>query len=136
MGYRPQHISLQPNEVDATYQLRLDLFVALAPGLEQLPDHLPDLPSRVHGAHRVLRYSRWTSRNRNFVHAVVVPDGQAIAVESDATGNVLILPSRRIRLFPRVDLPQPDSPARPMISLSAIEKVAPSRALTSPANVR
>ena len=45
-------------------------------------------------------------------------------------------PSRKIRLLPSVDLPQPDSPAKPMISPSAIEKLTPSTALTSPRNVR
>ena len=44
--------------------------------------------------------------------------------------------SRRIRLFPSVDLPQPDSPARPMISRSATSNVVPSTACTSPRSVR
>ena len=45
-------------------------------------------------------------------------------------------PSRRIRLLPSVVFPQPDSPARPMISPSATEKVTPSSARTSPLSVR
>ena len=44
--------------------------------------------------------------------------------------------SKWVRLFPSVDLPQPDSPARPMISPSTMPNVTPSRALTSPARVR
>ena len=39
---------------------------------------------------------------------------------------------RRIRLLPSVVFPQPDSPASPMISPSAMLKVALSSALTSP----
>ena len=38
-------------------------------------------------------------------------------------------PSSRIRLLPSVDFPQPDSPARPMISPSATENVTPSSCL-------
>ena len=44
--------------------------------------------------------------------------------------------SIRIRLFPSVDFPQPDSPARPMISPSSIPKVTPSTHWTSPRSER
>ncbi len=47
-----------------------------------------------------------------------------------------IRPSIRTRLLPKVDLPHPDSPARPMISPSATATVTPSSAFTSPARVR
>ena len=47
-----------------------------------------------------------------------------------------IRPSSRMRLLPSVDLPQPDSPARPMISPSEMSNVTPSSALTSPRSVR
>jgi hypothetical protein len=77
-----------------------------------------------------------TSLNRNSFMPSSSQMGKLLPSRVTLPATYFILPSRRIRLFPRVDLPQPDSPARPMISLSAIEKVAPSRALTSPANVR
>jgi hypothetical protein len=41
-----------------------------------------------------------------------------------------------MRLFASVVFPQPDSPASPAISPSAIENVIPSTALTSPWSVR
>ena len=44
--------------------------------------------------------------------------------------------SKRVRLLASVDLPQPDSPARPMISPSATLNETPSSALTSPPRVR
>ena len=44
--------------------------------------------------------------------------------------------SSRMRLFPRVVFPQPDSPAIPMISRSATPNVTPSSAFTSPRSVR
>ena len=69
-----------------------------------------------------------TSRSRWPVHGLVISDRQVLAVELDGAPTCFIRPSRKTRLLPSVDFPQPDSPAKPMISPSAIEKLTPSTA--------
>ena len=61
--------------------------------------------------------------------------GSSVPSSSTLPATWRMRPSRRMRLFPSVVLPQPDSPARPMISPSAMSKLTPSRAWTSPARV-
>ena len=77
-----------------------------------------------------------TSLNRNGFMASVSEIGSSRPSSSTLPSTYRIRPSRRIRLLPSVDLPQPDSPASPMISPSPIPKVTPSSAFTSPASVR
>src|SRR5215218_3091820 len=62
--------------------------------------------------------------------------GSSLPSSSTVPPTWRMRPSRRIRLLPRVDLPQPDSPARPTSSPSATPKLTPSRAWTWPRRVR
>ena len=64
------------------------------------------------------------------------PMGSSLPSSSTVPPTWRMRPSRRMRLLPRVDLPQPDSPASPISSPSATAKLTPSRAWTSPRRVR
>ena len=77
-----------------------------------------------------------TSRSRCRFMALKSAIGRFTPSSSTVPPTCFIRPSRKTRLLPSVDLPQPDSPARPMISPSAMEKLTPSTALTSPRSVR
>src|SRR5215218_10598963 len=77
-----------------------------------------------------------TSLNRKRFMAASSPIGSSLPSSSTVPSTWRMRPSRRIRLLPRVDLPQPDSPTSPTSSPSATPKVTPSRARTSPRRVR
>jgi hypothetical protein len=62
--------------------------------------------------------------------------GSSVPSSSTRPSTYRMRPSSRIRLLPSVDLPQPDSPASPMISPSPIAKVTSSTAFTSPRRLR
>ena len=62
--------------------------------------------------------------------------GRGLPSSSTWPPTCFIRPSMKIKLFPSVDFPHPDSPARPIISPSAMEKLTPSTAWTSPRIVR
>jgi hypothetical protein len=70
-----------------------------------------------------------TSANLKAFIAEVVADRELLAVELDASGDVTHPRVHPDQLLPSVDLPQPDSPASPMISPSAISNDAPSDGL-------
>ena len=77
-----------------------------------------------------------TSLKRNAFIFASFAIGSSRPSSSTRPRTCLMRESMRIRLFPRLDLPHPDSPARPMISPSAISNVAPSTAFTSPRSER
>src|SRR5262245_34258396 len=77
-----------------------------------------------------------TSLNRKRFMAGSSPMGSFLPSSSTVPATWRMRPSSRIRLLPRVDLPQPDSPASPTSSPSATPKLTPSRARTSPRRVR
>src|SRR5215204_1009271 len=77
-----------------------------------------------------------TSLNRKPFIRSLSQMGSSLPSSSTVPSTWRMRPSRRIRLLPRVDLPQPDSPASPTSSPSATVKLTPSRALTSPRRVR
>ncbi len=77
-----------------------------------------------------------TSLKRRAFMARSSPIGSSAPSRTAVPPTWRIRPSSRMRLLPSVVFPQPDSPARPMISPSSSPKVTPSRARTSPRMVR
>ena len=73
-----------------------------------------------------------TCRSRKWFIARVSEMGRGLPSSSTFPPVTFMRPSMKIKLLPRVDLPQPDSPAKPMISPSPIERLTPSTACTSP----
>src|SRR5215207_7112261 len=66
---------------------------------------------------RVLRSSRWDNANKFLPRKLISP----------LVGSI----KRRI-VRPNVDLPHPDSPTKPRVSPSLIDRLTPSTALTAP----
>ena len=73
-----------------------------------------------------------TARKRKWFMARLSEMGRGRPSSSTVPPVTFIRPSMKIKLLPRVDLPQPDSPARPMISPSAMLRLTRSTACTSP----